>query len=141
MKAATVVSYGGPEVLTVCDVSMPRPGPDEALVAVVASTVNPVDVKFRVPGTSQVISQFPASLGWDLAGVVVTAPVGSGWVPGDRVIAMYPPQADGIGCWQRYIALPAGLLAPAPESVDLSTAASLPLTALTADQALEKLDL
>lgn len=101
MKAATVVSYGGPEVLTVCDVSMPRPGPDEALVAVVASTVNPVDVKFRVPGTSQVISQFPASLGWDLAGVVVTA----------------------------------------PESVDLSTAASLPLTALTADQALEKLDL
>ncbi|OLT56058.1 oxidoreductase [Corynebacterium sp. CNJ-954] len=141
MKAATVVSYGGPEVLTVCDVSMPRPGPDEALVAVVASTVNPVDVKFRVPGTSQVISQFPASLGWDLAGVVVTAPVGSGWVSGDRVIAMYPPQADGTGCWQRYIALPAGLLAPAPESVDLSTAASLPLTALTADQALEKLDL
>ncbi len=50
MKAATVVSYGGPEVLTVCDVSMPEPGPDEALVAVVASTVNPVDVKFRQPG-------------------------------------------------------------------------------------------
>lgn len=141
MKAAAAVAYGGPEVLEVRDVPVPEPASDEALVAVVASTINPVDVKFREPGTSQVISRFPASLGWDLAGVVVTAPADSGWVPGDRVIAMYPPQADGAGCWQHYLALPAGLLAPAPESADLPTAASLPLTALTADQALEKLDL
>lgn len=80
-------------------------------------------------------------LGWDIAGIVITAPAGSGWSPGDRVIAMHPPQPNGAGGWQQYAAVPAELLAPAPASVDLLSAATLPLAALTADQALGCLDL
>lgn len=141
MKTATITAYGGPEVLAIDDVPIPEPRHDEALVAVVASTINPVDIKTRTPHTSQQAAQFPAVLGWDLSGIVVTAPQASGWRPGDRVIAMNPPRSDGSGSWQQYVTLPAELLAPAPASVDLLSAATLPLAALTADQALKRLDL
>ena len=141
MKIAPITSYGGPEVLTVQDAPIPEPGTGEALVAVIASTINPVDVKTRTPGTPQQVGRFPAVLGWDLAGIVITAPEDSGWSPGDRVIAMHPPRPDGSGSWQQYVTISAQFLAPAPESVDLPTAATLPLAALTADQALQRLDL
>lgn len=141
MKTAAITAYGGPEVLSIHDAPAPEPRPGKALVAVVASTINPVDVKTRTPGTPQRVGRFPAVLGWDIAGVVITAPEGSGWAPGDRVIAMHPPAPDGSGSWQQYAAIPAERLAPAPESVDLPTAATLPLATLTADQALRRLDL
>lgn len=141
MKIAPITSYGGPEVLTIQDAPLPTPATGEALVAVVASTINPVDVKTRTPGTPQQAGRFPAVLGWDLAGIVITAPEDSGWSPGDRVIAMHPPRPEGSGSWQQYVAIPAAVLAPAPEAVDLPTAATLPLAALTADQALRRLDL
>lgn len=141
MKSAAITAYGGPDVLTIWDAPIPDPGPNEALVAVVASSINPVDVKTRTPGTAQQVGRFPAVLGWDVAGIVITAPTGSGWSPGDRVIAMHPPAPDGSGSWQQYAAIPTALLAPAPETVDLVTAATLPLAALTADQALARLNL
>lgn len=140
MKIAAITAYGGPEVLSIVDAPAPDPGPGEALVAVVASTINPVDVKTRTPGTPQKVGQFPAVLGWDVAGVVVTAPANSGWHPGDRVIAMHPPAPDGSGSWQQYATIPVARLAPAPESVDLPSAATLPLAGHTADQALNRLD-
>lgn len=141
MKTAAITAYGGPHVLTIHDAPAPEPGPGEALVAVIASTINPVDVKTRTPGTPQQVGRFPAVLGWDVAGIVITAPEGSGRVHGDRVIAMYPPQLDGAGSWQQYAAIPAERLAPAPGSVDLPTAAALPLAGLTADQAVRRLEL
>ncbi|MFT0846131.1 alcohol dehydrogenase catalytic domain-containing protein [Actinomycetaceae bacterium L2_0104] len=141
MKTAAITAYGGPDVLTIRNAPLPVAGRDEALVAVVASTINPVDVKTRTPGTSQQVERFPAVLGWDVAGIVITAPTGSGWSPGDRVIAMHPPAPDGSGSWQQYAAIPAALLAPAPETADLATATTLPLAALTADQALARLNL
>lgn len=141
MRTATIAAYGGPEVLTIHDAPIPEPGDGEALVAVMASTINPVDLKTRIPDTPQEVGQFPAVLGWDLSGIVITAPEDSGWKPGDRVIAMNPPRQDGSGSWQQYASLPAALLAPAPETVDLLSASTLPLAALTADQALQRLDL
>lgn len=141
MKTAAITAYGGPEVITILDGPIPEPGPGEALVAVVASTINPVDVKTRTPGTPQQVGRFPAVLGWDVAGIVITAPDDSGWAPGDRVIAMHPPQPDRAGSWQQYAAIPTAALAPAPHTIDLTTAATLPLAALTADQALARLDL
>lgn len=141
MKIAPITNYGGPEVLTIQNASIPTPDRGEALVAVIASTINPVDVKTRTPNTPQQVGRFPAVLGWDLAGIVITVPAESDWSPGDRIIAMHPPQPDGSGSWQQYATIPATVLAPAPETVDLPTAATLPLAALTADQALQRLDL
>lgn len=141
MKSAAITTYGSPEVLTIHDMPIPTPGEGEALIAVVASTINPVDLKTRTPSTPQQVSQFPAVLGWDVAGIVISAPKDSGWMPGDRVIAMNPPGQDGSGSWQQYVAIPTNLLAPAPRTVDLPTVATLPLAALTANQALQRLEL
>lgn len=141
MKSAVITAYGSTDVLTIQDAPVPRPEEREALVAVVASTINPVDLKTRSPGTPQQVGRFPAVLGWDVAGIVISAPKDSGWMPGDRVIAMNPPRQDGSGSWQQYVTIPTTLLAPAPARIDLPTAATLPLAALTADQALQRLDL
>ncbi|AWT26340.1 2-haloacrylate reductase [Corynebacterium provencense] len=141
MTTAVVTDYGTPGVLEIREVPVPRPRPGEALVAAVASTVNPVDVKTRTPGTVQTIPRFPATLGWDLAGIVVDAPADSPVSVGDRVIAMHPPEADGTGCWSQYITVPVERLVTAPASVDLVTAATLPLAGLTAAQALGRLAL
>lgn len=141
MKTAAIGAYGDLDVLEINDVPKPDPDRGEVLVAVVASTINPVDTRFRTPGTPQQVPYFPAVLGWDLAGIVITAPAGSGWAAGDRVVAMHPPRADGTGSWQQYVTIPATSLAPAPHTVDLPTAATLPLAALTADQALARLSI
>lgn len=139
MTTAVVTDYGTPDVLEIREVPVPRPRPGEALVAVVASTINPVDVKTRMPGMVQTIPRFPATLGWDLAGIVVDAPTDSPVSVGDRVIAMHPPEADGTGCWSQYVTVPVERLVTAPTSVDLVTAATLPLAGLTAAQALGRL--
>ncbi|MGO2859536.1 MAG: NADP-dependent oxidoreductase [Brevibacterium sp.] len=141
MKTAAITAYGGPDALTIRDAVIPEPGESEALVAVVASTVNPVDLKTLTPHMPQQVGRFPAVLGWDLAGIVVSAPEETGYGPGDRVIALNPPKPDGSGSWQQYVALPTELLVPAPESVDLLHAAALTVPVLTADQALNRLGL
>lgn len=140
MKVATITAYGAPEVLTIRKRPRPIPNANEALVAVVASTINPVDIKTRRPGTPQRVGLFPAALGWDMAGVIVNAPKDSRFEPGDRVIAMNPPRPDGSGCWQEYVTIPVDMLAPAPVTADLAQAATLPLAGLTADQALSRLN-
>ncbi|MGW0432835.1 NADP-dependent oxidoreductase [Micromonospora sp. NPDC003197] len=138
MRTAQITGYGGPEVLEVNEIPAPQAGPDQALVAVVASTINPVDVKTRTPGTVQQVDRFPATLGWDIAGIVLDAPAGTDWRPGDHVIALNPPSA-GRGSWAEIVAIPASLLVAAPQSVDLATSATLPLAGLTAQQALHRL--
>lgn len=138
MRTAQSTRYGGPEVIDVNEVPAPQAGPDQALVAVVASTINPVDVKTRTPGTIQQVDRFPATLGWDIAGIVLDAPADSGWQPGDHVIALNPPSA-GRGSWAEIVGIPTALLVAAPRSVDLATTATLPLGGLTAQQALRRL--
>ena len=139
MRAVRIHRSGGPEVLQVESIPVPEPGPDEVLVAVVASTINPVDVKTRTPGTPQQVSDFPTIQGWDVAGIVLEAPSGSGWGAGDRVIAMNPPSA-GSGSWADIVAVPAERVVAAPRTLDLVSAATLPLAGLTALQALGRLD-
>jgi NADPH:quinone reductase-like Zn-dependent oxidoreductase len=77
MRTALIHRYGGPEVLQVEDMPEPQPNAGEAIVAVIASTINPVDVKTRTPGTVQQVPGFPAVLGWDIAGIVLHAPAES----------------------------------------------------------------
>ena len=43
MKAVRIDRYGGPEVLAIAEVPSPKPREDEVVVAVAATSVNPVD--------------------------------------------------------------------------------------------------
>ena len=74
MHAVSIDRFGPPAVLHVAEKTLPEPGPEEALVAVRAAGINPVDVKVVAGALRQV--QLPLTPGRDFAGVVVAGPEG-----------------------------------------------------------------
>ncbi len=137
MFAVQIDRHGGPEVLAVREVPVPTAGAGEVVIRTVASTINPVDWKTRV---WDVGPQFPMTLGWDLAGIVVACD-SSAFAVGDRVVAMSAQVATGLGTWAELVVLPENLVTRAPASVPLIEAAALPLAGVTALQALALLNL
>ena len=121
MRAVTLPSYGGPEVLTLAEVADPEIGPGEVLVDVVATAVNRADTLQRMgfyeppPGASRYpgleCSGRIAALGADVAG----------WQVGDEVCALLSG-----GGYAEKVAVPAGQLLPVPRGVSLVEAAGLP---------------
>lgn len=134
MKAVRFHEFGGSEVLRHEDVDRPVPGPGQVLVRVAATSFNPVDDHIRAGILAEMIPMtLPYVPGIDLAGTV--AELGAdvtGLEVGDRVVAMLP--LDSAGGAAEYALAPAGSLAPAPRTVELSDAAALPLTGLAAWQ-------
>ncbi|MEV0410738.1 NADP-dependent oxidoreductase [Streptomyces sp. NPDC050448] len=133
MRAVSQRQFGGPEVLEVVEAERPSPGPGEVLVRVEAAAVNPADWKIR----SGAITRFgepPFTLGLDLAGVVeAVGPGVSRFTAGERVYGCaLPPR----GSYAEYTIAREGMLAAAPKGIDAVHAAALPVTALTAWQAL-----
>ena len=47
MPVITVSEFGGPEVMLVTDAELPKPGPGEVLVRVLAARIGPWDVTLR----------------------------------------------------------------------------------------------
>ncbi|MFG2114721.1 NADP-dependent oxidoreductase [Streptomyces sp. NPDC048718] len=142
MRASTLPRYGGPEELTVAELPRPAAGPGQILVKVAAAAVNPVDLQVRSGSKADHVRlDFPMTLGWDLSGTVEECGPGvDRFAAGDRVVAMSAQMATGVGTYAQYVALDAGLAAPAPREAELAHAAALPLGGLTAHQALEVLD-
>jgi NADPH:quinone reductase-like Zn-dependent oxidoreductase len=137
MKAVVMPEHGGPEVLEVREVERPDPRPDELLIRTAAAGVNPVDTQVR--SGSWVLDEMgepPMVLGWDIAGTVEEAgDATSGFAPGDRVFGM--PRFPGLArCDAEYVAAPAAHIARTPDSLSDEQAGALPLTGLTAWQAL-----
>jgi NADPH:quinone reductase-like Zn-dependent oxidoreductase len=137
MKAVLIRKYGGPEVLEVADVPMPKPEDDEVVVRVAASSVNPVDWLVRDGGAKSFVRvSFPVILGCDLAGTV--AEVGAkvtGLRVGDEVFAMMP---HDWGAHAELVALQASLVVKKPAALSMQEAASIPTVAMTALLALRK---
>ena len=137
MKAVRIAKYGGPEVLTIEDLPDPTPGPNEVVIAVHATSVNPVDWLVRDGGaTSFVKVKFPVILGCDLAGEV--AAVGANvtrFRVGDPVFAMMP---HDWGAHAEKVALDQSLVAPKPAKLSMVEAAALPTVAMTARAGLRK---
>jgi len=121
MRAITLPSFGGPEVLTWTDVPDPTPGPGEVLIGVAASAVNRADVLQRQGNYAPPPGASPY-LGLECSGrIAEIGPEVSGWQAGDDVCALLA----GGGYAER-VAVPAGQLLPVPTGVDLVTAAALP---------------
>jgi NADPH:quinone reductase len=133
MRAVTIHEYGGPEVLTLEDCPEPEVRDTDILVAVHASSVNPVDTKVRQTRSS--LRTLPVILGFDVSGVVVRCGVRvTQWKPGDEVFAT--PNLFRNGANAEYVAIDARSAARKPATVDHATAASLPLVSQTAWEAL-----
>lgn len=133
MKAAQIHGYGGPDVLVYEDAPRPEPKPGEILLRVHAAGVNPVDWKIRkglFKGGRDYT--FPLILGFDVAGTVEQLGEGVSSVQvGDAVYA----NMRG-GAYAEYVAFEAEAAAAKPASLDFVQAASVPVAALTAWQAL-----
>lgn len=131
-----MTGYGGPEAASLRDVPAPVAGAGEVLVRVAAAGLNPVDFKIR-QGKLKAVQRYPlpAIMGNELAGTVAAVGPGvAGFAEGDRVFARMPK--DRMGALAEWAVVPAALLARAPATIDLTTAAGVPLAGLTALQAL-----
>ncbi|CEA06829.1 Zinc-type alcohol dehydrogenase-like protein [Arthrobacter saudimassiliensis] len=139
MKAVSYSAYGGPEQLTYGDRPEPKLGPDSVLVRVQASSVNPVDWKLLagdLDGTMYV--DFPAIIGWDLAGVVVRpGPAAPEFAAGDEVIGYLRMDTVGRGTFAELVDAPVRALARKPRNLTWAEAGSLPLAGLAAYQCLK----
>jgi NADPH2:quinone reductase len=142
MLVAEVTAHGPPEVLRLAERPDPSPGHGEVVVRIRAANVNPTDIAVR-SGQHPRSPQPPFVPGWDLAGEVAAAGDGvEGLAPGDRVVGMIPFGRIGgrVGAYAEAAAVDQGWLAPLNGAVDDAIAATLPLNALTARQALDLID-
>ena len=122
-----------PDSLIDLEIARPVIKPSDLLVEVKAVSVNPVDYKVRESRQSELGT--PIILGWDAAGIVVE--VGGnvqGFKPGDHVY--YAGDLTRQGSNAQFHAVDARLVGKMPKTLSFSQAASLPLTSLTAYEAL-----
>jgi NADPH:quinone reductase-like Zn-dependent oxidoreductase len=136
MKALTFKRYGKSPDIGLADASRPTPKANELLVQVHAASVNPIDNMIPTGLFKAVVKlQLPATLGSDLAGVVIE--VGSGvtrFKVGDEVFANTFDL--GTGAIAEFAVVPERAAAPKPANLDFVQAASIPLVGLTSWQAL-----
>ena len=128
-----VIAEAKDEPLRLVQVSTPQPGPDEALVRVVASGVNPLDVKILAGTADHARQPLPAILGMDMAGVVVSAGKdATTFRAGDEVYGLAGGVGGHAGSLAEYMVADARLLSRKPRNLSMREAAALPLAFITA---------
>ena len=129
----TAHSLDGDHSLRDLELPMPEATGHDILVEVRAVSVNPVDTKVRMNRSAE--GDDPVVLGWDASGVVkaVGAHV-SLFAPGDEVY--YAGVINRTGTNAEYHLVDERIVAKKPRSLGFAEAAALPLTAITAYEAL-----
>jgi NADPH:quinone reductase-like Zn-dependent oxidoreductase len=138
MKAAQLIKYGEQDaVQVVTDAVQPTAAAGQVLVEVHAAAVNPFDITVREGRARQMTElELPATLGGDLAGVVVALGEGvTGFETGQAVYGQ-AGALSGQGSFAELAPVKASQLAAKPNSLDFTHAAALPLVSSSAYQAL-----
>ena len=136
MKAVALTRYlpiDNPDSLLDIELEIPKPLSRDVLVKVHAIAVNPVDTKVRKPKDK--VETTPKVLGWDAAGEVIA--VGDAvtlFKVGDFVY--YAGDITRSGCNAEYQVVDERIVGHKPNSLNFEAAAALPLTAVTAWEAL-----
>lgn len=136
MKAVRIHGYGGYDVLCYEEAPRPKPGDDEVLIRVFASSVNPFDCAVRAGYMGGYFNYtLPLILGTDVSGVIeeVGANV-TDLAPGDEVYTRAGVWRDGS--YAEFVVVAGADVAFKPKTVDHFHAAALPHVTLTAWQAL-----
>lgn len=138
MKALILKRYGGSDPIAFADLPRPTIKPDEILVEIHAVGLNPIDCMIPKGKFKPILRfQLPATLGSDLAGIVVEA--GSHvtrFKPGDAVFASIFDL--GTGALAEFAVVPENAAALKPATLDFVQAASVPMVGLTSWQALKE---
>lgn len=138
MLAFQISQYNAKDI-SVQYVDIPRPTlrPHEILIEVKAAGVNPLD-NLITRGEVKLVTPYtlPLTMGNECSGVVVE--VGDSvknFIVGQKVFTRLPTKQ--IGAFAEYVAVPEDAVAMMPQNLNFVEAAAIPLTALTAFQALE----
>ncbi|HLX01493.1 MAG TPA: zinc-binding alcohol dehydrogenase family protein [Trinickia sp.] len=136
MKAVGLYRYlpiDHPEALIDVEIDKPQPAGRDLLVKIEAISVNPVDYKVRSP--KDIVESAPRVLGWDAAGTVeAVGPDVTLFKSGDPVF--YAGSITRPGANSEYHLVDERIVGRKPASLDFAQAAALPLTAITAWEAL-----
>ncbi|MET3879990.1 NADP-dependent oxidoreductase [Chitinophaga sp. OAE865] len=142
MKAFIIDRYGRKEKLHMQEIAEPVIKENDVLIRIYSASVNLLDSKIK-NGEFKLILPYktPLVLGHDVAGVIIkTGANVSRFKAGDEVYAR--PADHRIGTFAELIAVDEADIALKPKKLTMEEAASIPLVALTAWQALvEKADL
>jgi NADPH:quinone reductase-like Zn-dependent oxidoreductase len=135
MRAARIHRFGGPDVLQLDEVSVPKPKRDELLVRVHATSLNHIDMGMRRGDLKAfTLGRLPLTLGFDLAGEVVACGAQvTAFAPGDRVFGAIGHRG---GATADYACVKQSRVTRVPPTVALTTLAAVPIAGLTALQAL-----
>jgi NADPH:quinone reductase-like Zn-dependent oxidoreductase len=134
MMAWRVHEFGPPDVMKFEEVPRPAAGPGEVLVRVEAAGVGPWDAWIRA-GKSALPQPLPLTPGSDLAGEIVAVGQGvSDLRAGDQVYGVTNPRF--VGAYAQFAVASAAMISMKPPSLSFIQAASVPVIAVTAWQAL-----
>jgi NADPH:quinone reductase len=145
MKAIGLTEFGGPEVLTIFDLSEPQPGAGEVRIRVHAAAVNPTDITFRRGSRAAQLAGRPTPYisGMDVAGVVdkLGNDTDDRLAVGDAVIAFVVPMGPHGGAYAEQIVVGEASVVHAPRGVGFPEASTLLLNATAARLSLDALAL
>jgi len=131
MRALVLERYN--ESFKLTEVTRPAANPNQVLVRIKASGVNPLDIKIRTGQATHARVTLPAILGIDVAGTVEA--VGSNvtaFKPGDEVYGMTGGVGGLQGSLAEFAAVDPDSLAIKPAGLSMREAAALPLVFITA---------
>jgi NADPH:quinone reductase-like Zn-dependent oxidoreductase len=134
MRAAVIDKYGGPDVLHVAMLPVPRPKDDQVLIRLVAAGVGVWDAEIRSGDYEIGERRFPKVIGNDGAGEIVA--VGSGakrFALGEQVYAY----SMETGFYDEYVAVDEDSAAKAPPGLSIDHAGALGADGITALRGLE----
>jgi NADPH2:quinone reductase len=126
MHALVFDAFGGPDVLQWREVPDPIPEHGQAVVRTRAIGLNFADI-YRRKGHYHLAGDPPWIAGYEAAGEIVSAPVGSGFVAGDRVAFADAPHANA-----ELVAVDVDRLVRLPDDITFDMAAAVLLQGLTA---------
>lgn len=131
-RAVVATAFGGPEVLSVIETPVGRPGPGEVLLEVRAAGTNPIDYKLYSGAIGRDPAQLPIRIGLEAAGVVTD--VGGGAAgPGGPVRAGDEVVGFRIaGAYAVEVVVPAASVVPKPSTLSFEQASGMMLTGMTA---------
>lgn len=136
MQAIQINQYGDNSVLEQVEIPIPQPMPNQVLVQLKASSINPVDYKIRSGYMSAMLPKgFPFILGWEGAGIITE--VGSdvkNYQSGDEVMLMANFMQGGT--YAEYVAVNADEIMLKPQSLSFEEASVIPFSLGTAYTAL-----
>src|SRR5712672_4322300 len=134
MQAVVAHEYGAPDVLKLEQVPRPEPNDDEALVRVIASSVNPADpLTLNGKYAKEFGTHLPLIAGYDIAGIVEKTGANVTKLKVGDAVYGYPTFGGG---WADYVNVKEWEVAAKPKSLNFAEAAAVPMGASTAWQSL-----